>query len=114
MGTRCLTVMQREDGTEIAVLYRQMDGYPEGHGKDLHEFLDDMQICNGISSDQKTGKWANGAECLAAQIVAYFKDRIGQFYLHPAGTRNCGEEYIYTVRPSAGGVIITTEEARGY
>lgn len=32
MGTRSLTVM-KDTGNEIAVLYRQFDGYPEGHGQ---------------------------------------------------------------------------------
>ena len=37
-------------------------------------------------------------ECLAAQLVSHFKgDQIGNFYLYPSGTRDCGEEYIYTV-----------------
>ena len=35
--------------------------------------------------------------CLAAQIIAHFKNGIGGFYLYPAKTRDCGEEYIYTV-----------------
>ena len=35
--------------------------------------------------------------CLAAQVVAHFKEEPGRFYLYPAGTRNCGEEYIYTL-----------------
>jgi hypothetical protein len=73
---------------EIAVLYRQMDGYPEGHGEELENFL------KGLDSISY-----NGAECLAAQIVAHFKKGFGKFYLYPAGTRNIGEEYIYHVRP---------------
>ena len=31
MGTRCLTIFKEADGEEIAVLYRQIDGHPEGH-----------------------------------------------------------------------------------
>lgn len=98
MGTRSLTIMQDEHGKEIVVLYRQFDGYPEGHGADLKEFLSDMAIVNGISS-RTPEKAANGMGCLAAQIVVHFKAGIGNFYLHPAGTRDAGEEYIYTVYP---------------
>ncbi|HMM81524.1 MAG TPA: hypothetical protein PKC65_16040 [Pyrinomonadaceae bacterium] len=37
-------------------------------------------------------------ECLAAQIVAIFKgETSGNFYLFPSGSRDLGEEYIYTV-----------------
>jgi len=96
MGTKCLTVIKDNGGKEICVLYRQMDGYLEGHGMDLAIFLQNMTIINGISSGDNSNK-ANGMDCLAAQIIAYFKDGIGSFYLYPANTRNCGEEYIYEV-----------------
>lgn len=90
--------MQDNQGKEIAVLYRQYDGYPDGHGNDLKELLGPITIVNGIRGGQK--HIANGAECLAAQIVAHFKEDVGGFYLYPAGTRDCGEEYVYTVYPS--------------
>lgn len=93
MGTRSLTVMKNCEGKEIAVLYRQFDGYPDGHGKELAEFLNGMEITNGI----KEGKTANGMDCLAAQIIANFKQGAGGFYLYPAGTRDCGEDYTYFV-----------------
>ena len=83
MGTAALTVIQDEQGDEIAVLYRHYDGYEEGHGADLKECL--------------TGVKSNGASCLAASIVSKFKTEWGNFYLYAAGTRNLGEEYIYTV-----------------
>ena len=39
MGTRSLTTFI-DDHTEeeIVVMYRQYDGYPEGHGRDLVNF----------------------------------------------------------------------------
>lgn len=98
MGTRSLTVLNDEQGKEICVLYRQMDGYPSGHGQELAEFLQGFRVTNGYTlADQKASKVANGANCLAAQIIAHFKDGIGGFYLYPAGSRDHGEEYIYTV-----------------
>ena len=47
MGTRSLTTF-KEDHTdkEIVVLYRQYDGYPEGHGIDLFRFLNKMNMVN--------------------------------------------------------------------
>ena len=39
----------------------------------------------------------NGIECLAAQMVSYFKKGAGGIYLHRGGTKNCGEEYRYEV-----------------
>jgi hypothetical protein len=103
MGTRCLTVFHYEESDEeIAVLYRQMDGYPDGHGKDLAEFLAGGVMVNGISLDKRRSKIFNGMECLAAQVIAYFKNGPGGFYLMPAGTRDVGENYIYHIREEPG------------
>ena len=97
MGTRSLTVFNNEmDNEEIVVLYRQYDGYPEGHGTDLLNLLNNMEIVNGISNKEKR-RIANGMGCLSAQVVAYFKEAPGDFYLHSAGTRDIGEEFIYTL-----------------
>lgn len=110
MGTRSLTILNDDDGKEIAVLYRQFDGYPSGHGLELKNFLSGMTITRGISGN--TRNTANGGACLAAQLVAHFKgDEVGQFYLYPADTRDAGEEYIYTVMPKGGeGVFLKVEE----
>ena len=96
MGTRSLTRINNKNNQEICVLYRQMDGYPSGHGKELAAFLEGFTIVNGYNPDMK-GKVANGATCLAAQIIAHFKTGVWDFYLYPAGTYGIGEEYIYYV-----------------
>ena len=97
MGTRSLTVFNNEmDNSEIVVLYRQYDGYPTGHGRDLLSFLNNMEIVDGISNTEKR-RIANGMGCLAAQVVAHLKEAPGDFYLHSAGTRDIGEEFIYTL-----------------
>ena len=117
MGTRCLTVFvdlrKDEKGKEIAVLYRQMDGYPDGHGAELQQFLAKRPIVNGYNSTDEQNKAFNGMGCLAASVVAHFKQAIGEFYLHPPGTRDIGEEYIYTVTGKPGDVeaTIQTKEA---
>jgi hypothetical protein len=112
MGTRSLTVICNEDGSEIAVLYRQYDGHPRWHGQELANFLKGRPICNGFLRADVQKRAFNGAGCLAAQIVGHFKmstdTPIGGFYLHAAGTRDCGEEFIYTVRPTGGGKIRLT------
>ena len=101
MGTRSLTVLYTEKPTtEIVVMYRQMDGYPSGHGQELVDFLNRLTLCNGIPcATDRDIIYANGAECLAAQVVAYFKEGAGEIYLYPAHTRNCGAEYTYHVFP---------------
>jgi hypothetical protein len=100
MGTRSLTLLKDGKGNEIAVLYRQLDGYPEGHGLELAEFLSGMVIVNGIQD--REFQTANGMPCLAAQVVAHFKADVGQFYLYPPGTRDVWEDYIYTIEGEVG------------
>ena len=106
MGTRNLTVMvngnknAETETQEIAVLYRQMDGYPSGHGAELADFLKPYEIVNGFGftkEGEEPPKVFNGPDCMAASIVAHFKDGVGNFYLYPAGTRDCWENYIYIV-----------------
>jgi len=126
MGTRSLTVIQDIDYPkpsksvpipagvvqEIVILYRQFDGYPEGHGKELLKFLAPFKLVNGYTSADDPHTTANGMGCLAAQIVAHFKkEGVGSFYLEPAGTRGCGEDYIYTVYPNKKGEICVRCEA---
>lgn len=103
MGTRSLTVLHDGDidSPEIAVMYRQFDGYPEGHGVDLCTFLSDIALVNGMGMGDPP-RIANGMDCLAAQIVASFKQEPGGIYLMPAGTRDAGEEYIYHVYSGGG------------
>ena len=105
MGTRSLTrVIQvwyneeekkREEIT-LTTMYRQYDGYMSGHGVDLAEWLSKFSIVNGISLAEER-QVANGADCLAAQMFAHFKDGAGGIYLMHPDAENCGEEYIYNI-----------------
>jgi hypothetical protein len=95
MGTRSLTRVNAGK-TKILNLYRQMDGYPSGHGRELFEFLDGLVIVNGLFAGQPE-KIANGAGCLAAQLVAHFKDGPGSFYMEPVSATDCGQDYEYIV-----------------
>lgn len=79
MGTECCTAI-KDHGEVIACLWRHYDGYPQVHGKELIDFLKGFKIVNGIRGND--GKVANGMECLAAQLVAHFKQGVGDFYLN--------------------------------
>lgn len=102
MGTRCLSTFietYRDDKgkkkkSEIVTMYRQYDGYPEGHGQELAEFLAGGELVNGIGLDGK--RVFNGMGCLAAQVVAHFKDGAGGIYLQRAN-KNSWEEYRYHI-----------------
>ena len=113
MGTRSLTrVIPRQEGLSfseghnhvdksVVNMYRQYDGYPDGHGVDLAEFLDDFNVVNGLGADRYKVKTANGAGCLAAQLVQHFKDGPGNIYLEQLNGEpgDSWEEYIYTIYP---------------
>ena len=122
MGTRSLTIF-RDEGQkvlngEIAVLYRQFDGHLDSHGADIVKCLGDKTVVNGYNADDQI----NGAGCMAVQLIAWLKQKHarefnlsakeyvskpvntpGQFVLHPPGTRDCCEEYIYTLTCPARG-----------
>lgn len=95
MGTRALTFVYDEWNKPLVNLYRQYDGYPTGHGAELAEFLDGFKIVNGIGAEKT--RIANGMGCLAAQVVAHFKDSVGGFYIHSVDATECGQDYEYHV-----------------
>ena len=102
MVTRSLTFVYSESksgekATPIMNMYRQYDGYPSGHGAELAEFLSGGRLVNGLSGMGKE-KQFNGMGCLAAQMVANFKDGAGSFYLYPVTTTDCGQDYEYHIR----------------
>ena len=105
MGTRSLTTFistWKDEKTgkvkkdKIVTMYRQYDGYPSGHGKELAEFLVQGKLVNGIGSNEPQLVF-NGMGCLAAQVVAKFKNGTGNIYLHRGGTTKCWEEWRYEV-----------------
>ena len=114
MGTRSLTrVIPRQKGLSYDEghkhvdkssinMYRQYDGYPQGHGLELAEFLSDFTVVNGLGADSYRGKIANGSSCLAAQLVQHFKDGPGNVYLETLDDGDHWEEYIYTLFPKEG------------
>ena len=117
MGTRSLTrVIPRQEGLAynqghahpekaLVNIYQQFDGYPEYMGVHLGEFLKDIKIINGIGSDRSLeSKTANGAGCLAAQLVSHLKDVVGNTYLMECEGEpgDAHDEYIYTLYPKEG------------
>jgi len=99
MGTRSLTFVYAGE-TPLINMYRQFDGYPTGHGAELAEFLNQFEaITNGIRLGD-TRKTANGMGCLAAQLIAHFKESAGGFYIHPVTETECGQDYEYHVYQS--------------
>jgi hypothetical protein len=94
MGTRSLTFVYDGDAPLIN-MYRQFDGYPSGHGAELAEFLSGFEIVNGYGEVKP--KLANGMGCLAAQMIANFKQSVGGFYIYPVTSNDCWQDYEYHV-----------------
>lgn len=123
MGTRSLThVYEVEENHSflapalaklkpLLTIYQQMDGYPSGVGLELAEFLAKFKVVNGFGAE--TDKVANGAGCLAAQLVANFKAGVGGFYIYPPASKNCGEAYVYKIFVTTGKIFIQVFEAHG-
>jgi hypothetical protein len=120
MGTRSVTIFI-EDNYELCRIYRQFDGYPEGHGIELARACD-RQITNGIGSftswkkDESLESYrkreaaakkryakshANGLGELAAIVLCQLKNDnpVGNIYLDPPH-REISDwvEYVYVVR----------------
>ena len=104
MGTRSTTRVVCGDIT-LVNMYRQYDGYPSGHGKDLAEFLEPITMANGIGMTEAV--IANGPGCLAAQLVSHFKDGPGGIYLEPTTAVDCGQDYEYHIATHGEGAELT-------
>jgi hypothetical protein len=107
MGTRAITIL-KDDDREIAVLYRQFDGYPDAMGADIVKALGGgREVVNGYNSPSQI----NGGNDMAVQLIAWMKhdatvgstynpqsiNSTGGLYLYPAGTHDCGQAYTYTI-----------------
>lgn len=82
-------------GESVMSVYRQYDGYINGVGHELAEWLKDKKVIDGISEQTMEEGYANGMGCLAAQYVAAHKEGIGGFYLT---TPDDSQKYNYEVR----------------
>ncbi len=86
MGTRSTIQFNvaNDNGTSktYVTIYQQFDGYPEGVGLELAEWLASKVMINGINNGQhRLGKYANGIGCLVAQYIHDFKREVGDLYV---------------------------------
>lgn len=126
MGTRSLThIYETEENQSfpspalaklkpLLTIYRQMDGYPSGMGAELADYLAQFKVVNGFDLLNKTSKVANGAGCLAAQLVGFLKDgQTGGIYIYPSASKNCGEDYVYKIFVTTDKIFIQVFEVHG-
>lgn len=97
MGTRSKTSFIRKMGDKkehLVSIYKQYDGYIEGMGYEIANYILNKEIINGIRLGVDTSKMANGFDCLIAQFIRDFKTEIGHVYIT---TENNIQEYNYDV-----------------
>lgn len=94
MGTRA-RINVIEGGAILVSIYRQYDGYPEGLGREVAQFLCGLTLVNGMGADKSS--IANGMGCVAAQLIKTLKTEAGNVYIRDTGAHSQGEEYVYNV-----------------
>ena len=98
MGIKSLTIVLDDEGRDICVLSRSIDGYLTGHGDDLKRLLRGHVITReSRSKDHRKIAFSMGH--LAVILIKDYRWGIGFFELLPGGTRDQEAEYIYTVYP---------------
>lgn len=73
MSTRGTMVIKDNKGKVILSMYRQMDSYFYGHGREVVDFISKGKLVNGFSFDAKFGEVFNGMGDLASQLIAHLK-----------------------------------------
>lgn len=99
MSTRALTIFKDAERCYAAV-YRHDSGYiNDGHGHELAQFLRGYTVTNGVRNG--AGPTANGAGCLAAQMVKVFKTGPGGLYLQDSQSPALADyTYVVTAEPN--------------
>lgn len=110
MATRSTVKFFDESNELILSVYRQFDGYIDGVGHELANFLKSKTIINGFNTQKMEDGYANGMGCLSAQYVAESKTKIGCFYLTGA---NDSQDYNYEVRFVNNGFVIKVDDFEG-
>lgn len=85
MGTSAAIRFKHEgdNNTILVNVYHHYDGYIEGVGHDLAEFLLSKKIVNGITCFDDMNTIANGFSCLIAQYISNVKKGPGEVYIYP-------------------------------
>ena len=97
MGTRSKTSFIEKIGDKrkhLVSVYQQYDGYIEGVGHRIANYILSKEICNGIRLGRDTSKLANVFGCLIAQFIRDFKTDVGGLYIVD---EECTQEYNYNI-----------------
>ena len=104
MATRArISIARREEGVSfsekpektIVEIYNHYDGYPQGLGVTLADYLDGYHIVNGLG--RENDKLFNGLGCMAASIITYLKDGPGNIYIEDPESKHDWLDYEYVI-----------------
>lgn len=108
MSTRSIIIFRNDGDSPVCCVYKHFDGYIEGLGHSLAEWLKGMTLINGISNKEQEGHdYANGIGCLAAKWIADNKTTTGDIYMCDSDEY---EDYNYDVilqRQKMSGMNVT-------
>lgn len=100
MGTRCLTYLYKEAAEKpFTCIYRHYDGYPQGHGFEIAEFMNSKTMVNGYND---AATQINGMHCLASQLIVLLKEgkiEAGGIYIYQPDEDACCQDYEYHIWP---------------
>ena len=105
MATRAkVHIARREEGVSfseipekvIVSIYNHWDGYPEGLGVTLAEYLNGKVVTNGLGKRDDYNLF-NGMGCLAASLVEELKDGPGNVYIEDPERPHGWIDYDYYV-----------------
>ena len=84
MATSAMLTIYNKEDQPICNLYFHYDGYVDGVGKEIVDFIKEKQYVTSLPI-QPNPNLCNGMGDLAAQIVCHFKNQqpIGGVYLYP-------------------------------
>ncbi len=105
MGTRAITKIKTEgkNSPTLLAIYTQFRGDFKEHGNNLKRFLEKITIVNGFG--RETLNVANGVGCLAAQLIAHLKTKVGDHYI--VSTDAEPEEFNYEISVEDGQIHLT-------
>jgi hypothetical protein len=90
------TIFYDERGRSFANMYREHDGQPKIHGRELASFFNSFDaVVDGYRPGDRR-KLADGMGCVAAQLISHVKKGVGGYYLQHLDDVN-NQAYVYHI-----------------
>ena len=111
MSTRAIIrVAEREEGVSFSEqtdnirvqIYHHYDGYPEGLGVTLANYLGPKKIVNGLPVGAGSVDVANGVGCLTASLIKHLKEAPGNVYIDYPNAERIDIDYTYYIWGTEG------------